>query len=68
LIHKGEAEEEDQGIFKQALNLLAGDLAQPHSTVRKNIKKLLHQIAELTKTDLTTLLEPLKQSILGSPT
>jgi hypothetical protein len=34
--------------------------------VRKNIKDLLHQIAELTSTDLTTLLEPLKQSILGT--
>jgi hypothetical protein len=55
-----------QGVFRQVLALLAGELAQPNATVRKNIKDLLHQIADLTGTDLTTLLEPLKQSILGT--
>lgn len=48
------------------LALLAGELSQPNATVRKNIKDLLQQIAELTSTDLTTLLEPMKQAILGN--
>ena len=46
---------EELAVQEKVLSLLVSELSQPNAVVRKNIKSLLHQLAELTGSEVSAL-------------